>query len=167
VRKRKQSAIVTSITILLAACMASPPMQKMRQASLPDRTSAPGRVRASGNILRLDYEGFTVWVDCARRGPVKFQYNAQHDGGNQARAENFRLDLNVPKECQQTSAAAYGHGYDRGHQVPANHLDASPVAIKQSNYMTNILPQVAQMNRGHGYKPRRLSNATATSMSCW
>jgi endonuclease G len=128
--------------------MASPPMQKMRQASLPDRTSAPGRVRASGNILRLDYEGFTVWVDCARRGPVKFQYNAQHDGGNQARAENFRLDLNVPKECQQTSAAAYGHGYDRGHQVPANHLDASPVAIKQSNYMTNILPQVAQMNRG-------------------
>src|SRR5690606_35231289 len=61
---------------------------------------------------------------------------------------NFKLDSYVPKECQQTSAKGYGRGYDRGHQVPANHLDASAVAIEQSNYMTNILPQVSQMNRG-------------------
>lgn len=101
-----------------------------------------------GNILKLDYLGFTIWLDCQQRAPVKFQYNAQHDAGNEARAKDFRLDPDVPKECQQTSAAAYGHGYDRGHQVPANHLDASSVAIKQSNYMTNILPQTAQMNRG-------------------
>jgi hypothetical protein len=31
---------------------------------------------ASG-IKRIDYEGFTVWVDCDKRGAVKFQYNAQ------------------------------------------------------------------------------------------
>jgi endonuclease G len=148
VRKRKQSAIVTSITILLAACMAAPPMQKMRPAPLPDRTPAPDRASPGINIMKLDYNGFTVWVDCARRGPVKFRYNAQHDTGSEVRASAFWLDPNVPTECQQTSAAAYGQGYDRGHQVPANHLDASPVAIKQSNYMTNILPQVAQMNRG-------------------
>jgi len=79
---------------------------------------------------------------------VKFRYNAQHDTGNEARAKDFKLDPNVPKECQQTSTAAYGHGYDRGHQVPANHLDYSSEAIKQSNYMTNILPQTSQMNRG-------------------
>jgi endonuclease G len=101
-----------------------------------------------GHVLKLDYQGFTVWLDCQERGPVKFQYNAQHDTGNEARAKDFSLDPAVPKECQQTSAAAYGQGYDRGHQVPANHLDASPVAIKQSNYMTNILPQTSQMNRG-------------------
>jgi endonuclease G len=144
VRKRQQSAIVTSITILLAACTAMPPMPKVRPTALPDGTPAP----AGSNILKLDYEGFTVWLDCARRGPVKFRYNAQHDGGNQARASRFTLDPNVPTECQQASTAAYGQGYDRGHQVPANHLDASAVAIKQSNFMTNILPQVAQMNRG-------------------
>jgi len=79
---------------------------------------------------------------------VKFQYNAQHDTGNEARAKDFKLDPDVPKECQQTSTAPYGQGYDRGHQVPANHLDYSPVAIKQSNYITNILPQTSQMNRG-------------------
>jgi endonuclease G len=106
------------------------------------------KITRQGDLLELDYQGFTIWLDCRQRAPVKFRYNAQHDAGNEARAKDFNLDPNIPKECQQTSAAAYGHGYDRGHQVPANHLDASSVAIKQSNYMTNILPQTSQMNRG-------------------
>lgn len=101
-----------------------------------------------GNLLEVDYEGFTIWLDCLQRAPMKFRYNVQRDNGNEARAKDFSLDPSVPRECQQTNTAAYGHGYDRGHQVPANHLDASSVAIKQSNYMTNILPQAAQMNRG-------------------
>jgi endonuclease G len=96
----------------------------------------------------LEYLGFTIWLDCEKRGAVKFQYNAQHDTGNEPRAKSFKFDPSVPKECQQTSTAAYGHGYDRGHQVPANHLDYSPEAINQSNYITNILPQTSQMNRG-------------------
>jgi endonuclease G len=37
---------------------------------------------------------------------------------------------------------------DRGHLVPANHLDYSANAIKATNNMTNILPQAANMNRG-------------------
>jgi endonuclease G len=105
-------------------------------------------IRRDGNILRLDYEGFTVWLDCNRRGAVKFRYNAQRDTGNAKRAKSFYLDPNVPQECQQTSAKAYGKRYDRGHLVPANHLDHSKIAIKQSNTMTNILPQAANMNRG-------------------
>jgi endonuclease G, mitochondrial len=38
--------------------------------------------------------------------------------------------------------------YDRGHLVPANHFDHSAKAIKESNFMINILPQVDKMNRG-------------------
>jgi endonuclease G len=146
VKIKKQSAITAILLMLLAACMTAPISQRAKPTARPD--GGLSSVRTGENVMKLDYEGFTVWLDCARRGPVKFRYNAQHDGGNQARAENFRLDPNVPKDCQQTSAASYRNGYDRGHQVPANHLDASPVAIRQSNYMTNILPQVAQMNRG-------------------
>lgn len=100
------------------------------------------------NILRLDYEGFTVWLDCSKRGAVKFRYNAQRDTGQFKRSDKFFLDPAVPAECQQTSAKAYGKRYDRGHLVPANHLDHSKTAIKQSNTMTNILPQTANMNRG-------------------
>ncbi|MCX7087117.1 MAG: DNA/RNA non-specific endonuclease [Methylococcales bacterium] len=102
----------------------------------------------SSKALKLDYPGFTVWLDCAQRGAVKFQYVAQRDNGTADRYDNFFLDPNVPADCQQKSAKAYGLKYDRGHQVPANHLDVSAAAIKASNTMTNILPQAANMNRG-------------------
>jgi len=105
----------------------------------------------ASEIERIDYEGFTVWVDCDRRGAVKFQYNAQRDTGRFKRLKSFHIDPNVAASCQQLSAKTYkqkGQRYDRGHLVPANHLDYSKVAIRQSNFMTNILPQVANMNRG-------------------
>lgn len=104
--------------------------------------------KSTGKILKLDYQGFTLWLDCSKRGPIKFEYFAHKDNGDFPREKDFQLDPSVPKECQQFSSKAYGHGYDRGHQVPANHLDGSEIAIKQSNFMTNILPQVSQMNRG-------------------
>jgi len=105
----------------------------------------------ASEIKRIDYEGFTVWVDCDKRGAVKFQYNAQHDVGSYKRLKSFHIDPNVSLSCQQLSSKTYkqkGQRYDRGHLVPANHLDYSKVAIRQSNFMTNILPQAANMNRG-------------------
>lgn len=102
----------------------------------------------ANKLLQLNYEGFTIWLDCAKRGAVKFRYNAQRDTGNAKRLDKFFLDPKVPTECQQTSAKAYGHNYDRGHLTPANHLDYSDSAIRATNTMTNILPQVASMNRG-------------------
>lgn len=101
-----------------------------------------------GDFLRLDYEGFTLWMDCEKRGAVKFRYNAQRDTGSLPRVEDFSLDPRIPISCQQTHSKTYGKGYDRGHLVPANHLDYSANAIEESNYMTNILPQAANMNRG-------------------
>ena len=105
-------------------------------------------VAPSNKFLQIDYDGFTLWLDCAKHGAVKFRYNAQHDSGHLKRYHLFFLDPQVPPECQQTSSKAYGKGYDRGHLVPANHLDQSAFAIKATNNMTNILPQVAAMNRG-------------------
>ncbi|MBK8815669.1 MAG: DNA/RNA non-specific endonuclease [Methylococcaceae bacterium] len=100
------------------------------------------------HLLKLDYEGFTLWLDCGKRGAVKFRYNAQRDTGSFKRSSRFYLNPNVPSECQQTSTKGYGNGYDRGHLVPANHLDYSDSAITASNTMTNILPQASNMNRG-------------------
>lgn len=119
-----------------------------KPVNTPAQTPLATDTKPAANIMKLDYEGFTVWLDCSKRGAVKFQYVAQHDTGNAARADDFYLDSNVPAECQQTSAKAYGNKYDRGHLVPANHLDSSETAIKATNTMTNILPQAANMNRG-------------------
>lgn len=113
-------------------------------------TSSFGEVVSSNasNIKQLDYTGFTVWIDCSKRGAVKFRYTPQRDTGSFKRYDDFFLDPNVPSECQQLSSKAYGSTYDRGHLVPANHLDFSQDAIKQTNSMTNILPQHKNMNRG-------------------
>lgn len=106
-------------------------------------------------ILRLDYSGgFTVWTDGARRAAIRFRYNAQRDRGMSKRRSSFYLDTNAPPRCQQFSTRSYRRPagakpiYDRGHLVPANHMDQFDEAIRQTNLMTNILPQVAQMNRG-------------------
>jgi endonuclease G len=113
--------------------------------------------KVSDNILKLDYSGFTVWLDCSKRGAIKFQYVAQRDTGSFKRYDKFSLDQKVPMECQQFSAKAYGMKYDRGHQVAANHMDYSEVSIRQTNYMTNILPQAANMNRGAWLQTEKIS----------
>ena len=74
--------------------------------------------------------------------------------GSFPRSSTFRLDPNVPYECQPSSTNSFKTDapgaltYERGHQVPANHLDYSELAIRQSNYMTNILPQTQTLNSG-------------------
>lgn len=107
---------------------------------------------ASAEVLRVDYEGFTLWIDCDKRAAVRFRYNAQRDtDANFPRAKDFFLDPGVPRRCQQLDTGTYkarGQRYDRGHLVPANHLDYSKKAIRETNYMTNILPQAANFNRG-------------------
>jgi endonuclease G len=147
---RRLALLPLIFSAVLAACTGVPRGGGPEYPALrADKTAIPPtEIHREGNLLRLDYEGFTVWIDCEKRGAVKFRYNAQRDDGSEPRADHFKIDPYVPKECQQTSAKGYGHGYDRGHQVPANHLDSSAVAIRQSNFMTNILPQTSQMNRG-------------------
>jgi len=100
------------------------------------------------------YEGFTVWLDCKQHGAIRFRYNAQRDTGNFPRSSTFRLDPAVPYECQPSSTNTFkttapsALTYERGHLVPANHMDYSELAIRQSNYMTNILPMAYQLNHG-------------------
>ena len=56
--------------------------------------------KLSDNILKLDYSGFTLWLNCTKRGAIRYQYVAQHDDGNFKRYDKFALDPKVPKECQ-------------------------------------------------------------------
>jgi endonuclease G len=141
------SSYITGNSTQKAAPVATVP-ESLEPITAPISQDSSEISKVSDNILKLDYSGFTVWLDCSKRGAIRYQYVAQHDAGNLKRYDKFSLDPKVPKECQQYSSKAYGLKYDRGHQVPANHMDYSGLAIKQTNYMTNILPQAANMNRG-------------------
>eukprot|EP00658_Telonema_sp_P-2_P006967 TRINITY_DN12608_c0_g1_i4.p1 TRINITY_DN12608_c0_g1~~TRINITY_DN12608_c0_g1_i4.p1 ORF type:complete len:467 (-),score=86.12 TRINITY_DN12608_c0_g1_i4:103-1503(-) len=117
-------------------------------------TTAPltSTFKKAADGLQLNYKGFTVYMDCSLKAAYRFEYTALNDCGMLARRGSFSLDPKVDKSCQQKNGAAYpttlGVSFDRGHLVPANHLDSDKTAIYESNYMTNILPQAALMNRG-------------------
>jgi endonuclease G, mitochondrial len=100
-------------------------------------------------LFKRQFLLFETWVDCRERLPILFYYRVEKDVGNFQRYSSFYLDPDVPTSCQQLTSNAYsGSGYDRGHMVTANHVDQSLQALKESNYMTNITPQRANMNRG-------------------
>jgi endonuclease G, mitochondrial len=109
---------------------------------------------AADPSLRVDYDGFTVWLNCQEHAVFKFRYIAQRDNGTFPRSSTFRLDPAVPYACQPSSTTSFKTDapgaltYERGHQVPANHLDYSELAIRQSNFMTNSLEQTANLNQG-------------------
>ena len=62
---------------------------------------SPRERERSRNILKLDYPGFTIWLDCEKHGAVKFQYVAQHDTGNAKRYPRFYLDPDRRASCRE------------------------------------------------------------------
>lgn len=91
-----------------------------------------GPLNAANPTHLADYQGFTVWLDCKEHAAFKFRYNASHDIGDYDRTDDYRLDPNVPSNCQPSSAQTFSTKniadaptYHRGHLVAANHLDYS------------------------------------------
>ena len=102
-------------------------------------------------VMPIKYRYFTIYLDCDLKSAVAWSYVANKDTNNFKRSSKFYFDQDVPARCQQTSQSTYkskGVRYDRGHLLPANAMDFDKKAIKESNYMTNVLPQASQMNRG-------------------
>jgi len=117
-----------------------------------------------------------LWLSKELRSATRFAYATSPDCGCYDRHGAFTADKDY-KHFSQTKGAAYpryclgptrewapwsmvglnireqkaqckeSESFDRGHLVPANHLDHNKAAIKASNKMTNILPQVSIMNR--------------------
>jgi len=113
----------------------------------------PGGASATDDhIYRIDHTGFTIWLDCSEHGAIRFRYNAQHDTGSFPRSDDYQFDPDVPPECQPFNTDTYhtdppAPRYDRGHLVPVNHLDYSEESMRESFYMTNILPMTVALNR--------------------
>ena len=63
----------------------------------------------ASEIKRIDYEGFTVWVDCDKRGAVKFQYNTQNDTGSFKRHKSFHIDSDASASCQPYPTSWHSH----------------------------------------------------------
>ena len=119
------------------------------------------------DLVQIDYPGFTLWLDCAQRGSVVAHYKVGHDTGSIDTKQNFRFDEDH-RDCQQTSSETYKRPkeaqdqYDRGHIVPANHLDGDQKAYRASYFMTNVVPQQRKLNRKGGAWRK-----TEDLIECW
>ena len=118
-------------------------------------------------LVEVGYPGFTLWMDCAQRGAAAAYYEVGRDTGNITTGHEFRFDANH-RDCQQTSKKTYRRQenaqdqYDRGHLVPANHLDADEDSYKASYTMTNVVPQNRRLNRKGGAWRK-----TEDLIECW
>ena len=68
--------------------------------------------------------------------------------GPAKRRDDFREDPAVRPECRSTLADYAGSGYDRGHLVPAANNTQSADIMSESFFLSNMVPQVANHNRG-------------------
>jgi endonuclease G len=62
---------------------------------------------AADPSLRVDYAGFTVWLNGQEHAVFQFRYTAQRDSGSFPRSSTFRLDPAVPFECQPSSTNSF------------------------------------------------------------
>ncbi len=116
------------------------------------------------NLHTVQYKQYTVVLDCDTNLPMYTIHKLTKDKGNFKRSSSFYTDNNVPQSCQQTSTNTYKLpykidkqfnkkiSYDRGHLVDANSLDNDKEAIKETNYMTNIVPMDSYVNRHGAWK---------------
>ena len=68
--------------------------------------------------------------------------------GKHQRSNNFQEDPSLPSYLQVIEQDLISSGFDRGHLAPAEDMRQNSAALKQSFYMSNIVPQNPYMNRG-------------------
>jgi endonuclease G len=68
--------------------------------------------------------------------------------GGSKRQDDFRPDPEVPNKHQSQLSDYAGNPYDRGHLVPAGDCTKNAETMSESFFLTNMVPQVPNHNRG-------------------
>jgi len=139
----------------------------------------PSFAIAEPSFYEKKYNDFTIWLDCIDHGPVVFFYELGNDTGNKKRSGSFKTDFSVPASCQPKTGKSYRTStvdpstgtWDRGHLVPANHMDHSKDAMKETFFVSNILPQQSRFNQSSGawFKTEEISECyrDITTLTIW
>ncbi|HEX8110934.1 MAG TPA: DNA/RNA non-specific endonuclease [Kofleriaceae bacterium] len=94
--------------------------------------------------------GYVVSYNGSRKVPnwVSWELNTSYLGST-PRQDDFRIDDTFPPSEPQAQLADYsGSGFDRGHMCPSADRTLTVTANSQTFYLTNMVPQAANNNRG-------------------
>jgi len=108
---------------------------------------------------------YVVAYNSSRKIPnwVSWELNSNYLGSI-ARSDDFRVDDTLPSGIAQAALADYsGSGFDRGHMCPSGDRTLTTAANQQTFYLTNMVPQAGNNNRGPWEKFETYSRTLANS----
>jgi len=87
---------------------------------------------------------------CDVKGPIAVFEHLTKDKivGGFKRQDDFRPDPLVAPQCQAQLSDFAGQPYDRGHMSPAGNNTQSAQVMSESFFLSNMVPQVPNNNRG-------------------
>ncbi len=97
----------------------------------------------------IRHTGYTVSYNEHWRLPnwVAYELTEEETRGTVGRTNRFLADPQIIGAAAETSDYTHS-GYDRGHMAPAADMKWSAQAMKESFYMSNICPQLHNLNAG-------------------
>lgn len=101
--------------------------------------------------MELCYDEFNILYSTEGKVPITVSEHLYSDklisAGSLERVSRFRVDPTISAEIQAHPDDYYDSGYDRGHNAPNGDMSTYESQY-QSFYMTNITPQLPNINRG-------------------
>ena len=104
----------------------------------------------SATTQQLCKKNYAVIHSCTVKNPVAVMEHVSVEdvSGSAQRRDDFREDPAVRPECRSTLKDYAASGYDRGHLVPAANNTQSADIMSESFFLSNMVPQVPNHNRG-------------------
>ena len=142
---------------------ASPPGESI---SIHTALGLPGPASSSdiGSFLSVKAD-YVISYNGNRKIPnwVSWELNSSYLG-SVSRQDNFRPDSTLPASIPQAALSDYqGSGFDRGHMCPSADRTLTATANSQTFYLTNMVPQAANNNRGPWEKFETYCRSLASS----
>ena len=106
------------------------------------------------DMAECHYQQYSVWLSCEQNSTIMSWHTVDTDSGNEdTRSRNYKIDTDPNLvDCQQSSADTYGNGYHVGHLAAINHFDEDTDIALETNFMTNLLPQIGSFNSSGAWR---------------
>jgi endonuclease G len=116
---------------------------------LPNGSVAYQAQQGDQELCKTNY---AVIHRCSVKAPVAVFEHLTRESmtGPAKRKDNFRVDPQVFQQCQATlqDYATVGKTHDRGHMAPAGNNTTNDQIMSESFFLSNMVAQVANNNRG-------------------
>lgn len=139
--------LTTIIALLLSTTLYANPIDDICPEHVHPAGAPVSTITESQYVCNLNY-AVHFRFDTKTAEYVSYHINPDDISGTAKRKDNFRDDPAIPPEYDVTLADYAGKPYDRGHLSAAADNSASDEQMSQSFYLSNMVPQNPNQNRG-------------------